>query len=767
MRSKRRTPKRSRQQWNSVRWPIANAEQHSEERYPFQRIPARKRVRTRCSALQYEKPSMHDSIDRPQDHPAEIIRNISPNDEMLFEKRPILGGPGIAAYFEVGRSAMHAISVSLQSAGKPPESVKRILDLPCGHGRVMRHLKAAFPHAEITACDLLRDGVDFCAKTFGAIPVYSHEDPAKIRLDRDAYDLIWVGSLLTHFDTDFWTAFLRRFRDCLKPGGLLVFSAHGREVHRALVMREKRTLEEPRHKFLHRYQRTGFAYYSDPPGGVYGVSLSSAARVLETTGQFEEFRLVHFGEKQWDDNQDVYAFLFDPDWHVRVPEIDTFEFLTHGAKVAQKRVTDSVGGAWREGVRRLTVCVGNAVRPLRQAVISRPLVGPYLHESEYCYSAPLPELQDLADDADQGRLSPLLLFEDGKQLGPTHSDRRYITSVGRGHFVHAKDRLFFSTPDNSDPNTNGRTYSFTVSPRLYGRSASVPASHRTNRVDPGCLDEAVSSALTGSDAIAGLLVEENAATKDASRRAADPGDFRQLIRGKTVLDLSPGSDYGVAMMLACYGAKPVAVDPFPVRWNAGFHPKFFRMLSEQTTGCEGSCDAGPLQGLIDANSFVDEIIQREQSYVENIGLADESVDVVFSRAAFEHHYDLRAAFEQLYRVTKPGGVGLHWVDFRDHRDFDRPLEYLLLPENEFRHQFGLYRGDIGNRCRPDEVGKILRECGFDFVCFEATRHADERYLQDFVTRLEQAAGSPYRGYAADDLQVLGGFFHLRKPAVGG
>ena len=90
--------------------------------------------------------------------------------------------------------------VPLKASSPPP----RILDFPCGHGRVLRYLRAEFPQAEITACDLLRDGVDFCAANFGAIPVYSDPDPSRIGLPRDAFDLIWVGSLFTHFDAARW-----------------------------------------------------------------------------------------------------------------------------------------------------------------------------------------------------------------------------------------------------------------------------------------------------------------------------------------------------------------------------------------------------------------------------------------------------------------------------------------------------------------------------------------------------------------------------------
>ena len=51
--------------------------------------------------------------------------------------------------------------------------VRKILDLPCGYGRVLRMIHAAFPRATIHACNLNKDAVDFCAATFGAIPVYS------------------------------------------------------------------------------------------------------------------------------------------------------------------------------------------------------------------------------------------------------------------------------------------------------------------------------------------------------------------------------------------------------------------------------------------------------------------------------------------------------------------------------------------------------------------------------------------------------------------
>jgi hypothetical protein len=58
-------------------------------------------------------------------------------------------------------------------------------------------LSAASPDAAITACDLDHEAVEFCARTFSARPAFSRELPEQIALP-ERFDLIWVGSLLTH-----------------------------------------------------------------------------------------------------------------------------------------------------------------------------------------------------------------------------------------------------------------------------------------------------------------------------------------------------------------------------------------------------------------------------------------------------------------------------------------------------------------------------------------------------------------------------------------
>lgn len=88
-----------------------------------------------------------------------------------------------------------------------------------------------------------------------------------------------------------------------------------------------------------------------------------------------------------------------------------------------------------------------------------------------------------ADSEVAPRMSTALLYEDGRLLGPAHSSHRDIGSIGLGRYSFREDGtsqyLIFSTSDNSDPNTNGRTYRLVdpeaVDPYLAPRPDAVAA----------------------------------------------------------------------------------------------------------------------------------------------------------------------------------------------------------------------------------------------------------------------------------------------------
>lgn len=66
--------------------------------------------------------------------------------------------------------------------------------------------------------------------------------------------------------------------------------------------------------------------------------------------------------------------------------------------------------------------------------------------------------------------SNLIMFEDGRALGPAHSPHAEIREKGLGRFSHWDGSVIFSSSDGTDPRINGRSYSISssteVKPRL-------------------------------------------------------------------------------------------------------------------------------------------------------------------------------------------------------------------------------------------------------------------------------------------------------------
>src|SRR5580693_2657322 len=137
-----------------------------------------------------------------------VVQTVSPNERMPTEDLP--------GYFATGRSGLKAVQLAQLAARKA--DFGSILDMACGHGRVLRWLQAAYPQAQLAACDLLADGVEFCARVFGATPVQSTTSP-NVDMFPGRYDLIWVGSLLTHVDADQWVQFIALWHELLAPDG--------------------------------------------------------------------------------------------------------------------------------------------------------------------------------------------------------------------------------------------------------------------------------------------------------------------------------------------------------------------------------------------------------------------------------------------------------------------------------------------------------------------------------------------------------------------
>jgi trans-aconitate methyltransferase len=230
--------------------------------------------------------------------PSDIIRTIHPDDGMWQ--------PNESWYFATGRSALRVVDLAVRASWLP--RVGSVLDLPCGYGRVTRHLRAAYPDATLYCSDLLHEGARFCAETFDGVAIPSQPELTEVPLPM--VDVIWVGSLFTHLDLDRTTRWLRYLCEHLNPDGVIAASFHGEW---ALQMQRIYRMigDEPWAEIVAGYTRTGYGYAPYPGRPDYGVSVSSPHVVIDLIRDIPGVRLAGYMERGWADNHDVAMIARD------------------------------------------------------------------------------------------------------------------------------------------------------------------------------------------------------------------------------------------------------------------------------------------------------------------------------------------------------------------------------------------------------------------------------------------------------------------------
>ena len=246
-----------------------------------------------------------------------FITEVSSNDAMFDTSEH---------YLRAGLSALNIIEYAIDYGIMGADNGRTILDLPCGHGRVARVLRSRFPDADLTVCDIDRDGVEFCATKFHATGIFSSDDFDNFGIGK-LFDLIWVGSLVTHFNADQAASFIRCMTRHLSPDGLLIVTSHGKSVlrnaalsaaHYGFVYRRgnngrvsvSNLINNIRIRYrsmsnLNRQFHTkGYGYEHHPHIGSSGVSIISR-HWFEGFFAGQAYGLIDYLEQGWDHRQDV------------------------------------------------------------------------------------------------------------------------------------------------------------------------------------------------------------------------------------------------------------------------------------------------------------------------------------------------------------------------------------------------------------------------------------------------------------------------------
>lgn len=224
------------------------------------------------------------------------------NDFMLSSSAP----EDTARYYQGAIEFVDIVERALRSVGRDFASVGKCLEVGCGYGRIVRVLSERLPAERIYACDVIAEGAEFTAEEFGA-NAYPLAEEAPER-DRESFDLIYLLSVYTHMKESDVVTNLRAVARLLKPGGALVFTAHGPLSARKAEIYSQFWLDKAE---LNRQLDEQGYYYGKYPyyRQDYGLTWFTEARLRALVEKADlALEFVSCSPAELDEHQDVYVY---------------------------------------------------------------------------------------------------------------------------------------------------------------------------------------------------------------------------------------------------------------------------------------------------------------------------------------------------------------------------------------------------------------------------------------------------------------------------
>lgn len=157
------------------------------------------------------------------------------------------------------------------------------------------------------------------------------------------------------------------------------------------------------------------------------------------------------------------------------------------------------------------------------------------------------------------------------------------------------------------------------------------------------------------------------------------------IKNKSILEVGPGDNLGLALLMIAKGAKNViCIDAFYPQRDKKKELKLYKYIIEQLKGDEKKRAETTINFTPDSFSFKKNKIQ----YICNEPLekfkSKEKFDIIISKCVFEHLYDVEKGLENSNKLLNKEGKQIHIIDTSDHEMFSTkhsPYEWLKVKKN--------------------------------------------------------------------------------------
>ena len=224
------------------------------------------------------------------------------------------------------------------------------------------------------------------------------------------------------------------------------------------------------------------------------------------------------------------------------------------------------------------------------------------------------------------------------------------------------------------------------------------------------------------------------------------------LEGRTVLELGPGPDLGVALYLLSKGVRQYcAIDAFPLAVKAP--PVLHEAMIDRIASGASKRSREELESALaratrrddDPESPIRYVVRPDFRIAQAFPPA--SFDLVFSQAAFEHFDDVDDTIAQVSAVARPGATLIAGIDMQTHSRWLRDKD----PLNIYRHGDAVYRAfrfrGMPNRVPTSEYASLLAKHGWTRIDMKVLHAVDD---EDF----RRIRGSLPRKFQGDETRNL-------------